>query len=374
MKIIADKNQPLIMEYFGSFAAVELVPAEDINNQLLLQSEAEALICRSTIKVDENLLRNTRVKFVGTCTIGYDHVDQNYLRNHGIGFTSAPGCNANSVGEYMAAAFIKLALKYDFELSGRTLGIIGAGNVGSAVAAKARVLGMKVLLNDPPRARREGSAGFSALEEVLAQSDIISMHVPLIRAGQDMTLGLAGADFFSKTRENAVFVNASRGAVASTRDILEAYTRGRISAYIVDVYENEPNVSRDLVAGAFIATEHISGHSFDGKMNGTRRVYEAFIQHFQLQDEISSDSYNCEYLGEIFVPDEYSGLRAVEYALDRSYDIMQDSQEFKANPEKFKELRKNYKKRYEFSHYSVNCSDKMALQILYNLGFGRQKR
>ena len=373
LKIIADKNQPLVMEYFSSCGSVELVPAEEISNKLLLQSKAEALICRSTIKVNEDLLRNTGVKFVGTCTIGYDHVDRNYLRDRGIGFASAPGCNANSVGEYMAAALLKLSFAHNFELSGKTLGIIGVGNVGSAVAGKAKALGLTVLRNDPPRARQEGMAGFCSLEEVLGASDIVSLHVPLIRSGQDMTLGMAGEDFFRRLKRGAVFINASRGAVAQTEAILQSYAQGRICDYIIDVYENEPDVSREAVANAFIATEHISGHSYDGKMNGTRLVYDAFIRHFFLDNQACPDAGREEYLGQISVPVEYRGLRAVEYALDSCYDIMKDSQEFKAQPERFKELRKNYKKRYEFSHYSVDCSDKEALNILYRLGFSRQK-
>ncbi len=370
MIIVADKQQPLVAEFFGGVASVVALAPEEINNKILCETQAEALICRSTIKVNAQLLEHTRIKFVGTCTIGYDHVDLEYLRRAGIGFGSAPGCNANSVGEYMVAALLKLALKYSFDLSEKTLGIIGVGNVGKEVARKARMLGLRLLFNDPPRQRAEDSGDFVSLDRLLAESDIVSLHVPLIKDGIDKTLYMADNSFFERLKPGAVVINASRGAVLRGEDLLKAKAAGKVRAYILDVFEHEPQVSAELVTQAFIATQHISGHSYDGKINGVRMILAAFARHFAIDVDFEALYKNNEYRGRIVVPDDLNGLRAVEYAVDQCYDILRDSVEFKRSPERFKELRKNYYKRYEFPHYSVVCREQQVQRLLCNLGFG----
>ncbi len=371
MKIVADKNQPLVEQYFGKYTEIIELAAEEISNACLLSSGAEALICRSTVKINESLLKNTQVKFVGTCTIGYDHVDLDYLRARGIGFASAPGCNANSVGEYIVAALLEHALARGYTLAGKTLGIIGVGNVGKSVADKAKALGLRLLLNDPPRARLEGDSDFCELETLLPESDFISVHVPLIRSGTDKTLGLVDEEFFSRVKPGAVFINAARGRVVRTAAILEAYKSGIIGDYILDVYENEPEVLPAVVANAFIATQHIAGYSYDGKINGTSAVFESFARHFALDVAIADRDINNIYQGEIVIPEGYSGLKAINFAVQSCYQIFEDSQRLKAEPGYFRELRKNYRKRYEFAHYTVSGCSNEDLEILYGLGFSR---
>lgn len=371
LKIVADKNQPLVDEYFGSFGSIIKLSPEDINNQALIDSGADVLVCRSTVKVNEDLLKNTEVKYVGTCTIGYDHVDLDYLQNKNIGFSSAPGCNANSVGEYILAALIKISLKYGYDISSKTLGIVGVGNVGKKVAQKAKALGINLLFNDPPRQRKEGNNGFCSLTELLQRSDFVTLHVPLIKSGVDKTLAMVGDDFFENIKNGAVFINASRGAVVKEEPVLKALKKGVISEYVIDVYENEPNVSAELVKNAYIATEHISGHSIDGKVNGTKMIFNSFIKYFSMDVDIDLEDINNEYVGKIIIPDDLCGIRAIEYAIDQCYDIIKDSEELKVAPDNFKELRKNYKIRYEFSHYQVDGGDDRILNILYDLGFGR---
>ncbi len=370
-KIVADKNQPLVNQYFGKYAEIVELAAEEITNAALLSSGADALICRSTVKINEDLLKNTGIKFVGTCTIGYDHVDFDYLKANNIGFSSAPGCNANSVGEYIVAALLKHALAKGYTLGGKTLGIIGVGNVGKAVAVKAEALGLKLLLNDPPRARLEGESGFCGLDKLLSESDFISVHVPLIRSGIDKTLGLADEEFFSKVKRGAVFINAARGKVARTSAIIEAYRAGILEDYILDVYENEPEVLPAVLENAFIATPHIAGYSYDGKTNGTSAVFKSFSRHFALDVAIGNTDINNDYQGEIVIPDVCKGLEAIDFAVESCYAVFEDSRLLKAAPGNFRELRKNYPKRYEFSHYSVSGCGREDLEILYGLGFGR---
>ena len=371
LRIVADKNQPLVDEYFSSFGSIIKLSPEEINNQVLIDFRADVLICRSTIKINEDLLRNTNIKYVGTCTIGYDHVDLNYLKNRGIGFASAPGCNANSVGEYILAALIKISLKYGYDISSKTLGIVGVGNVGKKVAQKAKALGINILFNDPPRQRNEGGNDFCSLTELLQRSDFVTLHVPLIMSGVDKTFGMVGDEFFENIKNGAVFINASRGAVVKEEPVLRALKEGVISEYVIDVYENEPNVSRELVNNAYIATEHISGHSIDGKINGTKMIFNSLKEYFSMNIDIDMEDPNNKYVGNIVIPEGLAGIRAIEYAVDQCYDIMKDSEELKAAPDNFKELRKNYKIRYEFSHYCVEGRDNKILDILYNLGFGR---
>ncbi len=371
MRIVADINQPLLDEYFGDFAQLHKLPTEGINNKELKEFGADALICRSTVKVDKELLNGTNVKYVGTCTIGYDHVDRDYLQREHIGFGSAPGCNAVSVSEYVFAAIIKIALKHNMELSSKTLGVVGVGNVGREVVKRAQALGMKVLLNDPPRARNEGAEGFCSIKELLKNSDFVSLHVPLIKDGIDRTLAMAGKEFFAEIKPGAVFINACRGKVAYDKEIINALDSQKILEAVIDVFQTEPNISHELVEKAFIATEHISGHSIDGKVNGTKFIYNSLVDYFSLENDKNSNNIGSGIVGEIHLPNKYDGLKGIEYAIDKCYNIMADSDQLKTNPNRFAELRKNYRKRYEFSHYLVSGSNENLLNILCKLGFNR---
>jgi erythronate-4-phosphate dehydrogenase len=273
MLIVTDANIPYAPEAFAhlgevrAFGSRELTPAN--------VRDAEILLVRSTIKVNAALLGGAAPRFVGTATIGTDHVDTAYLARRGIAFASAPGSNADSVGEWWSAALLLLAARLGWDLRGRVAGVVGVGNVGSRVARRAEALGMRVMKCDPPLARATGSAEYRPLGELLAAADVITLHVPLERSGPDATLGLAGAEFFARLKPGAIFVNAARGKVHDNAALLAAIESGRLAATALDVWAGEPLVEPELLARVDLGTPHIAGHSFDGKVNGTQMLYRA---------------------------------------------------------------------------------------------------
>jgi erythronate-4-phosphate dehydrogenase len=285
MKIVADRNIPFVEEAFASFGEVQVLPGSAITADAV--RDAKMLLCRSTIRVGAPLLEGSRVRFVATATIGTDHLDLAWLAQRGITWASAPGSNADSVVQWFAAALLELGL----DLGRTRIGVIGAGNVGRRIARLAALLAevsaaAPPLICDPPRARAEGPGGspflappgegrggFVPLEELLAGSDLVTLHVPLERSGPDATLGLVDAARLGLMREGAVLVNASRGEVIDEPAVVAA--RGRLGALVLDVFAGEPRPSPDLIAACTLATPHIAGHSLDGKINGTRMIYAA---------------------------------------------------------------------------------------------------
>lgn len=272
MNLVVDENIPYGREAFGTFGSVKRAPGRSITQDML--ANADALIVRSITKVNESLLEGTPVRFVGTCTIGEDHVDKHYLAERGIAFSSAPGCNANSVAEYVVTSLLHLAGKYGFDLSSKRLGIVGVGNVGSKVYRKATALGMPCVLNDPPLAEKTGDAIYRPLCEIRG-CDIVTFHTPLNRGGDHPTWHLADRAFLQSLRPGTLVFNTSRGAVVDNAALLEALHTRHIRAAVLDVWENEPTPDMGLLNVTDIATPHIAGYSFDGKVNGTRQVYEA---------------------------------------------------------------------------------------------------
>jgi len=280
MKIVADENIPFAVEAFGRLGEVVTVKGRTINRDMI--RDADALIVRSVTRVNAELLDGTAVRFVGTATIGVDHVDVEYLRGRAIGFASAPGSNANSVAEYVVAALLVLArrglhgqdARATFRLEGMTIGVVGVGNVGSRVVRKAEALGMKVLQNDPPLQRQTGDLRFLPLEALL-DADILTFHVPLTRRGPDATHHMINDRLLSRLKPGTILINTSRGAVADSEAVLRAVESGRLGGLVLDVFEKEPNISSALVERADIATPHIAGYSYDGKVNGTLIVYRA---------------------------------------------------------------------------------------------------
>ncbi len=272
MRIVADENIPYVHEAFTSLGEVTTVAGRNLTRSDL--TETEVLLVRSVTRVGLELLEGTPVRFVATATIGTEHVDTDYLAERGIGFASAPGSNANSVAEYVVAALLILADRLGWRLAERSVGVMGVGNVGSLVVAKCRALGMRVIQNDPPRFGAEGDPVFRPLG-VLLDCDVITLHVPLAHAGPYPTFHLADASFFSRLRAGAVFINISRGGVHETGALLDAIDAARLSATVLDVWEDEPNVSTDLLARVTLATPHVAGYSFDGKVRGVEMIYRA---------------------------------------------------------------------------------------------------
>ena len=283
MKIVADENIPYVREAFGGVGDVTTLPGREISGEAV--RDADLLLVRSITWVGRELVEGSRVRFVATATIGEDHIDKAWLAEHGVSFASAPGSNAGSVTQYVSAALLALEERLGLDLRGMRLGVVGVGNVGSRVVRAARALGMEVVLNDPPleRALKVGHppqlpggvpTEFRPLAEIFG-CDVVTLHVPLTRKGPDKTYHLVDDRFFSRLQAGTILINTSRGSVVDGGDLKEALDSGRLAACVLDVWEGEPDIDVSLLERVFIGTPHIAGYSFDGKVNGTRMIYEA---------------------------------------------------------------------------------------------------
>jgi erythronate-4-phosphate dehydrogenase len=273
MNIVCDRNMPFAAEAFGTLGDVLLKDGRQIAPEDV--RDAELLITRSTTKVNARLLDGSAVRFYGSGVIGTDHIDIPCLESRGIVWTAAPGCNAESVATYLSAALLWLGGRHGFTLAGKTIGVVGVGNVGKKVCRHAEALGLRVLANDPPRRRDPSDADaqrFVPLEQVLAEADIITCHVPLTKAGADATFHLLGRPQFAEMKPGAIFINAARGPVVET-DALLAALDTNVAHAVIDCWEGEPAYRPDLLARADLATPHIAGHAYEGKVNGTAIVY-----------------------------------------------------------------------------------------------------
>jgi erythronate-4-phosphate dehydrogenase len=379
VKIVADANIPLLADAFGPLGDVTALPADRLTPEVV--RTADALLVRSVTKVNEALLAGGRVQFVATATIGVDHVDEPYLASRDIGFASAAGSNARSVAEYVLAALTVLAKRGGYRLREKTLGIVGCGNVGGRLAPLAEAVGMKVLCNDPPLARRTGDARYLPIE-ALAAADIVTFHVPLERQGPDATYHMIDARLIERLRPGVTILNASRGAVAETAALRQACDAGRLGGLVLDVWEGEPNLDLDLLRHVGLATPHIAGYSYDGKVNGTRMILDAFCRHFGLQRP-----WNPEPLmppparPRVRLPAGASLDQALRQAIASAYDIEADDgrlrQVMGQPPERrgkfFNDLRKHYPVRREFASHAVELeapgAGPDAKKVLGQLGF-----
>jgi len=294
------------------------------------------------------------------------------LENRGIGWCAAPGCNADSVADYMTAALLTLHMKYGVDLEGKTLGIIGVGQVGSRVAKRAEALGLRVLLNDPPRAAREGASGFQDLEKLLAESDFVTLHVPLIKEKPWPTLRMANCRFFEQMKPGAVFINASRGKVLDSDALLHAKVNGIVSHAVLDVWDPEPAIRADVLNIATIGTPHIAGHSFEGKLNGTIQAYREACHFFEPEPVWNP----APLLPAMAVPElkidsaGKSDLAVLAEAVAAVYDIGTDQLSV-GDIERFDKLRAHYRVRREFQNTTVFLSERRPglLKKLGKAGF-----
>lgn len=367
MRIAVDSNTPYAAEAFRGLGEVRLVNTGAFRAELL--RDVDVLVVRSETRVDRALLAETPVKFVGTVTIGTDHIDQAFLRSRGIPLASAPGSNSNSVKEYVLAALLELAHRFGFDLRGKTLGVVGVGNIGSKVVRVGELLGMQVLQNDPPRRRVTGEARFLPLDELM-EADILTLHVPLTHGGEDPTVHLFDRDRIARMKPGSILVNTSRGAVVENGGILEALEGGRLRGAVLDVWEGEPGISVDLLKGVTIGTPHIAGYSLDGKLNAVQMVRAAVCEAFG-----SSSSWDPSVL--LRPP----GNRVLEIpagcatawdvmrsAVSRAYDILQDDRALRelvgmdpeGRPAYFSGLRKSYRVRREFHAFSVRLPERWS--------------
>ena len=358
MLIVADENIPFVQEAFGRFGRVRTLPGRALSRREL--REAEVLLVRSVTRVDERLLAGTRVRFVGTATIGTDHLDEEYLKKAGIAYASAPGSNACSVADYLTAAVLVLAGRLGLELPSLTAAVVGCGNVGSRVVKRLRALGLRVLENDPPLREKTGGECFLPLQDVLPQADLVTLHVPLTRSGPHPTFHLADERFLCELlRPGAIFINTSRGKVVDEAALLYARRVRRLRAVVLDVFHDEPDVSPEILEAADIATPHIAGYALDGKARGTMMLHEALARFLGEEPSWRME----EVLPEPPLPviELDPGPEAVARAVAAVYDIEADDRKFRRLPllprelraGYFDRLRKEYPVRREFRNTTV---------------------
>ncbi len=377
MKIVADINIPFIEACIGYLGEVELLNGREITAEKV--KDADALLVRSVTQVNESLLQGTAVQFVATATIGFEHIDRDYLVRQGIGFSSAPGSNANSVAEYVVAALLEIGHRKGMDLAKTSIGIVGVGNVGSRVAAKCEGLGMSVVRNDPPLARETGDAKYLPVDAVF-DCDFVTIHTPLTREGQDKTFYLANETFYDSLKPGAVFLNTSRGAVVDTVALKSAVASGKLGAVCLDVWENEPHIDPELLGAVDLASPHIAGYSFDGKVAGMVMIYEAMCRHFGLPVKHKVGDFLPEPEVPVLKLEALGCIQeTVRSAVQTIYAILSDdahTRDILTLPEPgrgafFDGLRKNYPRRREFQNTQINMSvsENKVTHILQQVGF-----
>ena len=349
MRIVVDEKIQYLCEALEQMGhTVEALPGCAISNSDLLT--ADALFVRTRTLCNAALLDNTAVRFIGTATIGHDHIDKEYCRQKGIVWTNAPGCNADAVLQYVQSAIYCWARSNSIEnLQGLTLGIVGVGQIGSRVERWARKAGLTVLLNDPPRAAR-GEEDFVALEKIAQECDIITFHTTLNKSGDYPSYHLADTAFMDNLRKCKLLINASRGPVVDNSALLNAIDNKRIAAVALDVWENEPLLNPRLLEKAYIATPHIAGYSAEGKMNASRMMVEAFAAFCNYKEALPIMRLPAPPHRDISADSQPDAFLTI-------YNPMDDTRLLKTSPHKFEELRNNYNLRREPSAYGIRTEE-----------------
>lgn len=377
MKIVCCSNMPFVREAFSTLGEVVMkdgrsIKADDVR-------DARVLALRSTTKVNRELIEGSQVGFVGTATIGTDHMDIPWLESNGIKWCFAPGCNANSVSEFVTAALLCLSVRHGIRLEGKTLGVIGIGNVGSKVVRKAEALGMKVLANDPPKENDPATANerkWTQLDGLLAESDFVTVHVPLTKTGPYATRHMADKSFFSRMKRGAIFINSARGPVNVTGDLMAALDDGTLSHAVIDTWEGEPAFRKDLMQKVDLATPHIAGYSFEGKVNGTLMVYQAACRFLGVEAPWSPEKLMpAPGVPEIRLDAQgKTDDQALWEVVRQVYDIEADDKAMRhcgddeiARAAHFDKLRKHYPERREFRFTHVTPVNASA-QLVKKLG------
>ncbi len=378
MNIVADKNIPHVEAMYSPFGKIILSDGHSIRPDTV--EHADALIVRSVTKVDRALLEKSNVRFVGTTTIGTDHVDIDYLREHNIAFASAPGSNAQSVAEYVLTALLTIAEKKKIQLNNLSAGIIGVGNVGKKVEQVIRAIGLKTLLNDPPLERASGDHERYCPLNKIFDADIVTLHVPLTSKGSDPTYHLVNDQFLSKLKPETILINTSRGAVIESAALKNNLATRRLGACIFDVWADEPNIDVDILHDVDLGTPHIAGHSYDGKMNGAEMIFNSFCAAFDIDYRCQRDRWFEKLENNIIkIDDSHRSIQNILLDVAKQcYDIERDDADLRKilnleihqRADYFRNLRRNYPKRYEFKNWIVTKSSNPELnEIFQQLGF-----
>ncbi len=346
MKIVIDEKIPYLADALRQMGhSVVALGGDAIANAHLI--DAEALFVRTRTRCNASLLDGSAVRFIGTATIGYDHIDADYCREKGIEWTNAPGCNADAVLQYVQSTIYAWAQKSNCAIADAVIGIVGVGQIGSRVERWARSEGMKVLLNDPPRAAR-GETGFSSLDDIAAACDIITFHPTLSTEGRYPSYHLADERFFASLQHCRLLINASRGPVVDNEALCKALACGSVSAAAVDVWEGEPRLKLSLLQRAYVATPHIAGYSAEGKMNASRMMVEAFARYTNYKESLP--------LMQLPTPDDACiNAASIPEALLSIYNPLVDTAALKSAPQNFETLRNNYNFRREPTAFKITA-------------------
>ncbi len=330
MKIIVDDKIPYIREKLALLAD-EVIPMQGTEISAANVCDADALVVRTRTRCDEQLLGNSRVQLVATATIGFDHIDVDYLNHVGISWTNCPGCNSGSVAQYVECSLLLLSQNQGLCLEQATLGIVGCGHVGSKVKAVGERMGMRVLVCDPLLDKSD----FVSMDVIERESDVITFHVPLTYNGRYATYHLADKDFFCRLQRIPYIINTSRGEVVDGEALLAALNKQLVRDAIIDVWEHEPKISLPLLDRVLIGTPHIAGYSADGKVNADNMVIDALCHHFHLSHpgKISAPLLPADFV--------YTGDPL------QLYNPLEDSKKLKNNPLDFEYLRNHYPLRRE---------------------------
>ncbi|WP_010661976.1 4-phosphoerythronate dehydrogenase [Marinilabilia salmonicolor] len=356
MLIVADDKIPFLKGVLEPYARVVYIPGIEIGPADV--KEADGLIIRTRTKVDRSLLEGSRVKAVVSSTIGTDHMDISWLEENGIAWANAPSCNSGSVKQYVASVFAALEMGY-FPLRGKTLGIVGVGNVGSKVAKVGEAFGMKVLLNDPPRAAKEADFPNVDLNVLLQMSDVVTFHVPLTREGVYATEYLLNDTTLMMMKRGSALINSSRGEVVEQRVLMKGISSGLIDRAILDVWEHEPDISVELLGRLMIGTPHIAGYSVDGKANGTAAAVQFMSRQFGF-DLDNWQPLELPMLDDMSLRvsdvDERLNLKLAK-AVISTYDVNEDAKRLVEDPGNFEAIRGNYPVRREFPAWTISGAD-----------------
>jgi erythronate-4-phosphate dehydrogenase len=374
MKIIADLDIPYIEDAFKEFGDVITVPGHEISNDLI--KDASILIIKENTLVNEELLKDTVIKFIGSATVNTDHVDIDYLSNNFIGFASAPGSNAESVAEYVISAVIALTNANKKPFNEYTMGIIGVGNVGSRVLEKCTTLGIRCIINDPPKEKITQSYFYLPLDEVLEKSDIITLHVPFTEEEPDQTYNLVNSEFLKKMKDGALFINTSSAKVINEEEFLRV-APDKLNGIALDVWETEPEINLELLKIANIATPHIAGSSYISTVIGTGMVHSAACAFFFKEPEWDLDriieQLKCKTIQISNTQDPVSEIISKAYPILEDDKILRDIINIEKSEQRkfFDNLRNTYSRRDSFSLCKIKSDDLTlsTVEWLAKLGF-----
>lgn len=375
MLIVADENIPLLDAFFAGFGEIRRVPGRSIDRATVEQ--ADVLLVRSVTNVNRALLEGSKVRFVGTCTIGTDHLDLDYFNEAGITWSSAPGCNARGVVDYVLGSLMTLAEIEGVDLTQRTYGVVGAGEVGGRLIKVLKGLGWNVKVCDPPRQIEGGD--YVSLEQIIQQCDVISLHTPLTRSGDDATWHLFDQQRLRQLKQGAWLINAARGPVVDNAALREVLLEREDLQAVLDVWEKEPEVDVALAELCVLATPHIAGYSLDGKQRGTAQIYQAYCAVIGQPADIQlSDLLPAAWLSEVSLHGGSDPAWALAMLCRGVYDPRRDDADFRRSlvgnvaeqRAAFDVLRKQYPVRREIEGLKVRIEgDAPALrQIVEALG------